>query len=280
MKISIITATYNRPQILVANALSSIKNQSDHNFELVIVNDGADPKTKNIIRHFQKNVDFPVHYIEMEHPPESSGFGLCYGRNLGLENANGNIVTYLDDDNSITPDFIASVRQYFQEQPLVRYSMARQNRRRDIWNNNEILYFGKPFISPSSNCSLLQLLAQQEIFDSNGFAHYRKDAPRWNPQFRVFADYEYLLQAAGVWGNNAFGLNQSILVNYVQSSTGIIGSSNYEQWAEELSKIVNNAGNYTILDNPINKILERSINHCQNKAKILSVPEAFAVSTS
>ena len=278
MKISIITATYNRPQILASTALPSIQNQSDRNFELVIVNDGANLETKEVITSFKSNVDFPVHYIEMEHPPESSGFGLCYGRNLGLENASGDIVTYLDDDNSITPNFVASVRQYFQEQPLVRYSMATQNRRRDIWNNDKITYHGTPFISPSSNCLLLQLLTQQEIFDSNGFAHYRKDAPRWNPQFRVFADYEYLLQSVGVWGKEAFGLNQSILVNYVQSSTGIIGSSNYEQWAEELSKIVNNAGNYTILDDSINKILERSINHCQNKAKILSVPEAFAVS--
>ncbi len=265
--------------MLVANALSSIKNQSDRNFELVIVNDGANPETEKIISHFKSNVDFPVHYIEMEHPPESSGFGLCYGRNLGLENAQGDIVTYLDDDNSITPDFIAKVRQYFQEQPLVRYSMATQNRRRDIWNNGKITYHGKPFISPGSNCSLLQLLSQQEIFDSNGFAHYRKDAPRWKPQFRVFADYEYLLQATGVWDREAFGLNESILVNYVQSSMGVIGSSNYKQWAKELSMIVEAADDYSTLDDCITEVLKQTVSHYQSKAGIFPVPQAFSIST-
>lgn len=214
---------------LASTALPSIQSQTDRNFEWIVINDGANPDTKDIMSSIKARADFPITYIEMEHPLLSSGFGLCYARNLGLDAAGGDIVSYLDDDNSIAPEFVASMRQYFEQHPNIRYSMARQQRRRDVIRNGSVIRQGKPFVSPSNCCSLQQLLWQQEIFDSNGFVHYRSNAPRWNPQFQVFADYEYLLQCACIWGEGGFGLNNSILVNYIQSSIGIIGSSNYEQ---------------------------------------------------
>ncbi len=277
MRLSIITATYNRPMQLASTALPSIQSQTDRNFEWVVINDGANPDTKDIINSIKARADFPISYIEMEHPEPSSGFGLCYARNLGLDAAGGDIVSYLDDDNSIAPEFVASMRQYFEQHPNVRYSMARQQRRRDVIRNGSVIRQGKPFVSPSNCCSLQQLLWQQEIFDSNGFVHYRSNAPRWNPQFKVFADYEYLLQCACIWGEGGFGLNNSILVNYIQSSIGIIGSSNYEQWATELSLIVSNQANYFILQDNAVEPLEQLVNTYITKGKISLMPKAFAL---
>jgi len=262
---------------LASTALPSIQSQTDRNFEWVVINDGANPDTKDIINSIMAKADFPISYIEMEHPDPSSGFGLCYARNLGLDAAGGDIVSYLDDDNSIAPEFVASMRQYFEEHPNIRYSMARQQRRRDVIRNGSVIRQGKPFVSPSNCCSLQQLLWQQEIFDSNGFVHYRSNAPRWNPQFQVFADYEYLLQCACIWGEGGFGLNNSILVNYIQSSIGIIGSSNYEQWATELSLIVSNQANYFILQDNAVEPLEQLVNTYSTKGKISLTPKAFAL---
>ncbi|MBD2560546.1 glycosyltransferase family 2 protein [Nostoc linckia FACHB-391] len=262
---------------LASTALPSIQSQTDRNFEWVVINDGANPDTKDIINSIKARADFPISYIEMEHPDPSSGFGLCYARNLGLDAAGGDIVSYLDDDNSIAPEFVASMRQYFEQHPNVRYSMARQQRRRDVIRNGSLVRQGKPFISPSNCCSLQQLLWQQEIFDSNGFVHYRSNAPRWNPQFQVFADYEYLLQCACIWGEGGFDLNNSILVNYIQSSIGIIGSSNYEQWATELSLIVSNQANYFILQDNAVEPLKQLVNAYSTKGKISLTPKAFAL---
>ena len=262
---------------LASTALPSIQSQTDRNFEWIVINDGANPDTRDIISSIRAKADFPITYIEMEHPLPSSGFGLCYARNLGLDAAGGDIVSYLDDDNSIAPEFVASMRQYFEQHPNVRYSMARQQRRRDVIRNGIVIRQGKPFVSPSNCCSLQQLLWQQEIFDSNGFVHYRSNAPRWNPQFQVFADYEYLLQSACIWGEGGFGLNNSILVNYIQSSIGIIGSSNYEQWATELSLIVSNQANYFILQNNAVEPLEQLVNTYSTKGKISLTPKAFAL---
>jgi hypothetical protein len=80
-----------------------------------------------------------------------------------------------------------------------------------------------------------------------GFAHYRHDAGRWNPNYRVFADYEFFLQCVSLWGCSRFKLNPEVLVNYVQSSEGIIGQSSYKDWVTELTSIYLDFGRYSAL---------------------------------
>lgn len=62
MKLSIITATYNRPQQLLSTALPSILNQSDHNFEWIVINDGGNIQTRDIITYI--STDLPIIYFE------------------------------------------------------------------------------------------------------------------------------------------------------------------------------------------------------------------------
>jgi glycosyltransferase involved in cell wall biosynthesis len=250
MKLSIITATYNRPEQLNAIALPSLIDQTDCNFEWVVVNDGGNPETREIISNLKTN--FSVKYVEIQH--SSTGFGLCHTRNAGLETATGELISYLDDDNSLAPKFIASTREFFRQHPTVKYCMTAQQRRRDVIKDRKIIRQGKTFLSPShAECSLTELISQKEIFDSNGFTHYRKNAPQWNPNYKVFADYEYLLQGINVWGRQSFQINSIPLVNYIQSSEGIIGSSSYQEWAEELSRLIENT-NFSLFPNEVEKL--------------------------
>jgi glycosyltransferase involved in cell wall biosynthesis len=252
MKVSIITATYNRAEKLSAIALPSLRNQTDRDFEWVVINDGSNLQTREIIRIV--DADFPIVYLEIAHP--NSGFGLCHARNLGIETATGELISYLDDDNSLQAAFIASTKQFFMANPQTRYSMASMNRRRDVTINGKIIRQGKEFRCPSRpDCSLKELINLTEIFDSNGFTHYRNNCPSWNPDFRVFADYEYLLQCTNSWKRNAFKLQPQVLVNYIQSTEGIIGSSTYDQWAEEISKIINNHQFYSLSTHEVERLI-------------------------
>ncbi|MHC5755154.1 MAG: glycosyltransferase family A protein [Nostoc sp.] len=52
---------------LASTALPSIQSQTDRNFEWIVINDGADPDTKDIINSIKAKADFPISYIEMEH---------------------------------------------------------------------------------------------------------------------------------------------------------------------------------------------------------------------
>jgi glycosyltransferase involved in cell wall biosynthesis len=243
MRLSLITATYQRAELLASRALPSLVAQTCHDFEWVVINDGGDRLTRDLIENL--NLPFPLVYQEMPHPEQ--GFGLCHARNLGLELATGDWVAYLDDDNALETEFVAMMIRLFEEHPFLRCCFPRQLRRRDVIKDGIVIRQGKPFISPGDSCKLDALVQQRELFDSNGFTHYRQGCPRWNPAYRVFADYEYFLQSLILWGSDSFRVYGQVLVNYVQTSDGIIGQSGYEEWANELASIVKQYERCTIL---------------------------------
>ena len=234
MKLSILTATHHRPATLQAIALPSILAQTDPDFEWIIINDAQDPATSVLITELE--APCTLTYLEMPHPAQ--GFGLCHARNLGLEAASGDWIAYLDDDNAIAPEFVALTKRFLEASPDLQCSMVQQWRRRDVVRDGQVIKSGKPFISPIAPCSVEDLIAQRSLFDSNGFVHHRENAPRWNPDYRVFADYEFFLRRLWQWGRDGFRLHEAVLVNYVQRSDGVIGQSGYGEWARELAALV------------------------------------------
>jgi glycosyltransferase involved in cell wall biosynthesis len=249
--ISIITATRDRSHTLQNKAIPSLLQQTDQDFEWVVVNDGADLQTRQVIDLLQTN--FPIVYREIEHTKK--GFGLAHGRNCGLEAATGDIVCYLDDDNSLAPGYIAAVKAFFCSNPQTSFSMVQQSRHRDVYQQGQLIRQGKTFISPTADCTVEDLILHRQLFDSNGFAHLRSGsisngksvAPKWNPDYRIFIDYEYFLRCLGCWGSEGFALVPEVLVDYVQSSEGIIGRSKYEEWAEEIDRLCT-SGQYAALN--------------------------------
>jgi glycosyltransferase involved in cell wall biosynthesis len=255
-RLSIITVTRDRPQLL-ANAIASISQQTGSDFEWIVINDGSDPKTKEIVSH----VTFPHTYLEMAHPP--TGFGLSIGRNRGLMMAQGDVVTYLDDDNTFKPNFVAETIAFFDDNPSINYSMPIQQRQRHAIEDGEIVKRGGEFFSPTLDCSVADLIAHQQLIDSNGFTHRRTPNLRWNPDLKIYIDYEFFLQCASEWGANRFSMNPKVLVNYIQTNLGVIGSSNYQQWANELEQILQQQASYPCLDEEALEWLEQLVHKYQ-----------------
>jgi glycosyltransferase involved in cell wall biosynthesis len=245
LKLSIVTVTRSRPQLL-ARAIASLKAQSSQGFEWIVVNDGEDVATKKII--CDADICFPYTYLGMAHP--NKGFALAYGRNRGLTVATGDVVTYLDDDNTFKPDFVAETLDLFERNPQVSYSMPIQQRRRDAVQDGTIVSSGKEFFSPTLDCTIEQLIRHEQLIDSNGFAHRnnRDLSLMWNPDLRIYIDYEFLLRCISHWGRSSFKLNPAVIVDYVQTNLGIIGSSNYQDWTNEIDWIVNHRESYTCLN--------------------------------
>jgi glycosyltransferase involved in cell wall biosynthesis len=260
VKLSIITATYYRSKMLAERLIPSLLKQTDRQFEWVVVNDGPDPKTRELVKNLK--TECPIVYREMEHSQE--GFGLCHGRNLGLSVASGEIVAYLDDDNALYPEYVKETKEYFAQNPEVKSSMAQQQRRRDILQRGQVTKQGKPFISPKEGTGIDDLLQHRELFDSNGFAHYRSEAPEWNPNYKIFIDYEYWLQCLERWGVDSFHINPKVLVEYVQTTEGVIGRSNYGEWAVELSSLLKE-NRYASLKIGDVEVLEELVKKWQSK---------------
>lgn len=210
--------------------------QTDLDFEWVIVNDGKDSDTHELVQ----SVEFPFahQYLEIDHPQE--GFGLCIARNLGMDAACGEYICYLDDDNSLRPEYVATLLAWIEQYPQYRFFLPQQWRRRDVVRDGQIIKQGKPFVSPHPETTLEDLIAQRSLFDSNGFTHQRIGSPRWNPRYRIFCDYEFFLQCISQCdyaSGEDFIFNSEVLVNYIQTTDGIIGQSGYGEWARELQKL-------------------------------------------
>ncbi|GAK77414.1 glycosyltransferase [Nonlabens ulvanivorans] len=92
--ISIIIPTYNNENYLF-NTLESVLNQTSKNWECIIIDDGSDDGTKEIIQSYRKK-DKRFHSYER---PQHILKGANACRNIGIENAEGAFLMFLDADD-------------------------------------------------------------------------------------------------------------------------------------------------------------------------------------
>ena len=101
--VSVIVATYKRDKEL-KRALESLSNQSYVNIEIVLVDDNANhiwnEKVEKIVNEFTNmNPSININYIV-----NKENKGSANTRNVGINLAKGDYVTFLDDDDFYLPD--------------------------------------------------------------------------------------------------------------------------------------------------------------------------------
>lgn len=89
--VSVIMPTWNRKYAL-KRAIDSVMAQKYQNFQLIVSDDGSTDGTGDFLRKEYGDTS-KILYIYHEHR------GVSHARNLALEQANGQIVAYLDSDN-------------------------------------------------------------------------------------------------------------------------------------------------------------------------------------
>lgn len=96
-KFSVIMPTFNRAEYLELT-LEGYARQTLDDFELVIVNDGGDDHTDDVIRAYSSRL--AITYIRQEN------MGRSAARNIALARAKGEIWVFNDDDRIPTPGFL------------------------------------------------------------------------------------------------------------------------------------------------------------------------------
>lgn len=104
-KVSVIIPTHNRPE-LVGRAISSVLGQSYHDFELIIVDVGLKKRADHVIMGFS---DERITYIKTESEKNGSE-----ARNIGIRNAKGTYIAFLDDDDQWIPEKLAIQMNRFE----------------------------------------------------------------------------------------------------------------------------------------------------------------------
>src|SRR4030066_848910 len=95
--VSVIIPTYNRA-VLVLRAVQSILNQTCQDFELIVVDDGSTDNTKKVLTPY-----IDVDKIKYIYQQNSGG---AAARNIGIENAVGKYIAFLDSDDEAMPEWI------------------------------------------------------------------------------------------------------------------------------------------------------------------------------
>jgi GT2 family glycosyltransferase len=97
--VSVIIITRNRPKIL-ADCLGRLVKQSYHDFETVVVDSSNNFETKDLITSFPK-----VRYLSIWDGRNN----MPAARNLGISNAGGEIVAFIDDDSMVFPGWLENI---------------------------------------------------------------------------------------------------------------------------------------------------------------------------
>jgi glycosyltransferase involved in cell wall biosynthesis len=93
MKTAVIVTTYNRPDAL-AVVLEGYCRQSDHDFGLVVADDGSKAETAEVVREFERQAPFSLTHIWQE----DRGFRAAAIRNRAVAATNAEYVIFTDGD--------------------------------------------------------------------------------------------------------------------------------------------------------------------------------------
>ena len=114
--ISVIVPCYNQAQYL-DECLQSVLDQSYHNWECIIVNDGSPDHTEEVAKKWTEK-DFRFKYIDKENG------GLSSARNAGLKEAKGEWILPLDADDRIGNQYLELAEKEFAKNPTIIYCNA------------------------------------------------------------------------------------------------------------------------------------------------------------
>ncbi len=97
-KISIIIPIYNGEKY-IKNCIESVLHQSFKDFELILINDGSTDNSQKISEEYQEKYNFVRVYFK-------ENGGVSSARNLGIQKAKGQYITFIDSDDEIKEKYL------------------------------------------------------------------------------------------------------------------------------------------------------------------------------
>jgi len=210
-KISVIIPTKNRPLDL-SRAVESIISQSRVPEQLIIVDQSEINESLILIENYLKKINFTEYtYIHDENIN-----GLVSAKKVGVNNSSGDIVSFLEDDIILEPNYIENIENGFMSIPnmlgcsgIIINHPSRSKPHQiifdifhlGIFKDDRDKFFGKKFIN-SSDIVLCNML-------SGGVSSWRKEVFSAIPfddknGFHMLEDIDYSTRAAEYYGNRFY----------------------------------------------------------------------------
>lgn len=193
--ISIVTVVYNGEQHL-KQTINSVLNQTYKNLEYIIIDGGSTDGTINIIKQYEKHIDYWVS------EPDN---GIYEAMNKGIKMANGELISMINSDDWYELNAVSTMVDAYHMSPGHNIYHADVNTvsvngaktlRQFNKSNFKFKYYGMTYHHPT------MFITKHE---------YRLHL--YNTNLRVYADYQFVLEAYLVDSDKFFHVERAI-VNY------------------------------------------------------------------
>jgi len=129
--ISIIIPTYNRSKSLPLS-VKSVLDQTRDNWELIIIDDGSEDSTQEVLKDYLKDDRIKYYYQENQ--------GVSVARNCGAKLATGDYLIFLDSDDIFFPDLIKNIYEAeFYKYDLICWELLKNiDGKEKIWKAQQL----------------------------------------------------------------------------------------------------------------------------------------------
>ena len=187
--VSVVIPTYNREDYVV-RAVESVLNQTYHDVEVVLIDDGSTDNTAQKIQEIGRN-DHRLKYFFQENK------GVAAARNLGMQKSNGEYISFLDSDDVLEPDKIEEqLQELLKNQADVcvcNYWVVTGNKRRLGLRGsvkNFLLHYLQNKMTPQTNAWLFK----STLWKENGILF--REGCSWGEDMEFFVKLIYFTKKA------------------------------------------------------------------------------------
>ncbi len=159
MKFSIIIPVYNTEKYL-KRCIESVLNQTNQNFEIIIINDGSKDKSEEILKNYETNTKIKI-IKQINH-------GLSYTRNVGIQKAKGDYIIFLDSDDLIEKELLKTIDKNINNEDMIKYTYS------DLKNNEKIKRETITFNNLTGKEAFKKLVESKTIFEMACIYAYKK----------------------------------------------------------------------------------------------------------
>lgn len=245
INVSIIIPNYNCGEYL-ERCLQSIINQTYQEFEIIFVDNNSTDNSLDIVNGFIKK--YPQK-IKLFHQPQK---GVSFSRNLGLDNASGKYISFIDADDYIAPTFLEKMIHNIEESQsdlceCGRIDILPQHTFKTVFTRKENIIS----LSNKSNLHIGTIMVWDKIFKKEIIDNH---SIRFNNQINYSEDilfiFTYKLYCS------SFSFNHECLYFYDKTRISSIcnTNSNIMQIFETLNIMINLSHQLKIYHETINSI--------------------------
>ena len=220
-KISVVVATYRRKDEL-RRALESLAEQTMKDFEIILVDDNDNSDWNHVVKQIvddfkTKYVNIPIVCLE-NHP----NLGSAKARNAGIAVADGEYITFLDDDDLYLPEKLMAQYEFMVSNNL-DYSITELALYYDDGKLSE--YRDRKYLKKIDTKSLLQYHMMHHLTGTDTMMFKKEYLNRIGCFAPIDVGDEFYLMERAIRGNGRFGcLNRCDLKAFVHKGEGGLSS--------------------------------------------------------